>query len=415
MSLDVIKWLQSPSFDRSLCLEQLQKRRPFYFDQTYYSAFADVCRSVCRDHDGQVLFEVDAANGAIIKFYSPDPAATLHDVLWGEHSGWYKNPEFRTEHVPSFIRRAVELALGAQAYPSRLAVQCLVDMGHFRDYGPASQTPVPQIQIDAAYPTFGMHAFSAACLSVSAWLRMTQYDASIEHEHVVKENYMKIRDGLQNAADGELDAIVQEIRDIIRGDVNRTDAGRVFMDSLTFFRGLSVTANDHVQHAFHLAPDGVLCLFQKDIHITHQVWCETIGNIPRDCITKDGLVIPEEIAIRVRRYLVPYIAADGKSQTHAPLYPMITRSYLQALNDNDHRGMTLIVRAMISLITSDYPRIVVTERTFPAYSLLPMLLDSFGVDLWTHLVRPYACSQNMEFRTSIRKGVRLEKVIGFGE
>lgn len=421
MAVNVSERLRSPSFDRDTCVKLLQKWAPYYFDGPVYAAFLECAIDLCRVRSGVVLFNVVSRTGSVRALYVQDTSAAFRALLWGRHSSWLDKIASMAQNdtIPSFIRRAVELSLPVQeTHNGRRAVQCILDMGHYKDaeYSQRSKGVLVHVKTDTGRDAYGdVIPSTAACLAVAAWWYVrdgTKSMLSTDAVRDIKELHSKL---VVSLVDGTGDDDVHDIRRLLcDGLPVSTVSGRVFLDASHFFGELCIRDEDCVCIGLRESIACKMALSEREADATLHAWRLYLGDDVRAEYTGGDLRVPEETQRRVQRYLVPYMCMLGYCKNDTPLYPMLARSYLQALADNDARGMTLVVRSIICMIVDNYRPVVVTENTLHIYAMLPMYMGIFGDGLWNMLSGPYLDPGGVETRAR-KDAPDEESILGFGQ
>jgi len=397
--MDTADWLRSDGFRRTECLARMEKWAPLYYEADFYGEFHRALRLAiddftCESSSAPIAFLV-LSNSVLdsIRLSAEHLHHALESVLWNPaRSAWMQRIESAL-CIPTFIRRAVELTVSLDCvFKPRWAVQTLVDMGHYADHikshGDGNFIALYRNGIRVASTRYRVETVSAACLAVAAWISNSSGDE-------ILDIYLKIRDGIQNDGhDSTTYSIFGEIFEMESESEQEDPVAKIFWGAAGFFKEIRLPVEECADVNFIPYSAGErIQISEQGAQLTLSAWKQLIGD--GSVYYEDGfLYVSPEYAARLQRYAILPVLASRPGTV--PLYPMLVRSYMQALYDMDTKGMECVVRALTLIISESYPPITITESTLPMMAMLHCIIARFPTRLWDLAMEMYGRAEQLK-------------------
>lgn len=443
MAAPMIEYLRLPEFNRDLCIALLLKWAPLYFEGQirerivegrvettsnlvlFNQSVTRACKSA--SVDDPILFEVMLYDETKFR-RAKDHAAVLTSLLWGKQSEWLTkiyDYEYEYACLPTFLCRAIELCVPDKlklVYTSRRAMLSILDVDHYINNGGMKKVLPPesnQIRLhNGNYKQITVETVSVVCLMIAAWKYTSESGTLADQgsDDAIKTIYMLIRRSLMGEST-DMDSVASDVRSYLYDNVSKSTPGQIFHDAQSYIRSLTIRPEDYSTVTIVEAISGIVPMQEFDAQITLSIWRTLLGPTPKGVsVDYEGLRVPAKFAVRVHRYLVPYILSTGEVKPCVPLYPMIARSFWQALMDHDAPGMTLVARSMIAMIVKDHTPVTVSSEHLPAYAMLPAFFGAFADRMWPTINGPYADPGGLDtLRYSASDNdEQVERIKGFG-
>lgn len=420
MSVDVPSTLSHSLFRRPVFIGFMQKWLPLYYETELYAEFHRVLWLAIDDNGGEDSEEpvgfLSAAAGAIVQVRPKHLEAVIYEVLWGKHKGWLA--EVSNQDIPTFIRRGVELAASAATvYPSRRAVQFLVDMGHFSDHRRHREHPPTTVLLPDGQPsTLSTEAVTAATLAVAVHLAV---DDPVD-PHKALATYRALKEGVQGRDGHSAARLLREFiiaYHLADGAIGAADkVSRVFHDSLRFFADLQIPIDECTQMKFgSYINERVHVGDAHNARITISAWRQMTGQSGCGVEYRDGdLYVPPDYAAVLQRYAVPEVISAVRCRAPVPLYPMIVRSYLAAVHGEDPVGLASVARSICGLVNQDYTPLPSPPHVVMMFGMFHAILARFPTRLWDMCTEPYRVQEDLVIH-NIRdaSGGMDSRIVGF--
>lgn len=400
------------SYDQ--CLDWMEKWSPLYYEVEFHAKFHEALVFTVGEVHGESSSDYTAiiySLGGVETVLRPKSfRECIMKILCGDNSKWLNDIKENIE-IPSFLRRAAELSAPKHViHPSRIAVQWIVDMGHYSDYKRSPPMYAQQIIMpDKSRGNMTVQSATAALMAVAVWYNHESYKEMVDD--YIKETYSQLRSTIQGSGNHPIGKEIKSY--IVDPQCQLTAYQKIFVDALFFFRSLHVRHEEQLDIGTQKLKDGCITFdTEMNMNITLDLWTRIAGGMHPDvkCSNK-AVFVPHAFASRIQKFGFPWLLAQQKCTLPVLIYPMIARSYIEAIYLSDPIGIELVARSITSMVCENYPPPVIPPDVAPYIGMLHVIVQKISRNLWIYCIEPYCKRQDMVIHT-IGKGEK-ERIMGF--